>query len=271
MPNYLNMKKDGWKLFIDESLAVDDFVDLCCRDGKDNHPVFTAVRSSKLAAVFRFERGGKAYYYKEYLYSSLWKHRNVLRRGAHLMRIADQMNEAGFSTPPIVCHARRGNQVFTVSEEAESDLKHKQILFCAETRETIPDMMRFRRLFGREIGRFHAAGFSHGDLRWGNVLIKSPESEQPVFIYLDNDRTKKYRKLPDRLRLKNLVQLRFDVRMVPDPEAEWAAFWRAYLAENPELEASAERWKNKVNRKTAQRIEALRRKPKNRRMHQNAE
>ena len=231
------MKRDGWKLFIDESLAVDDFVDLCCRDGKDNHPVFTAVRSSKLAAVFRFERGGKAYYYKEYLYSSLWKHRNVLRRG----------------------------------EEAESDLKHKQILFCAETRETIPDMMRFRRLFGREIGRFHAAGFSHGDLRWGNVLIKSPESEQPVFIYLDNDRTKKYRKLPDRLRLKNLVQLRFDVRMVPDPEAEWAAFWRAYLAENPELEASTERWKNKVNRKTAQRIEALRRKPKNRRMHQNAE
>ena len=265
---YRKIDHNGWNIVIAGIPDEEAFIALCCSHSKESNSAFDEIHCSIYAKVFRFEWAGRHYYFKEYLYRSWWKHRNVLRRGAHLMRIADLMNGAGFRTPPIVCHARKGHAVFTVSQEAKSELKHKDILFSEEVRESIPDMMRFRRLFGREIGRLHAAGFVHGDLRWGNVLINSAGSEQPEFIYLDNDRTQKYTRIPDRLRLKNLVQLRFDIRMVPDPEGEWNEFWTAYLAENPAVAASAERWSREVNRKTVQRIEALKRKPKNRRMQQ---
>ena len=43
---------------------------------------------------------------------------------------------------------------------------------------------------------------------------------------------------------------------------------KAYLAENPSVAASAERWSREVKRKTEERIEALKRKPKNRRTQQ---
>ena len=55
------------------------------------------------------------------------------------------------------------------------------------------------------IARMHKENIAHGDLRAGNVMCRYSESWQ--FSFLDNERTRQYKKLPDNIRIKNLVQL----------------------------------------------------------------
>ena len=55
------------------------------------------------------------------------------------------------------------------------------------------------------VARMHRENIGHGDLRAGNVMCKYSEEWQ--FSLIDNERTRKYRKLPERIRIKNLVQL----------------------------------------------------------------
>jgi hypothetical protein len=60
--------------------------------------------------------------------------------------------------------------------------------------------------FGRIIGKMHANGIFHGDLRFGNVLFRL-EGASWRFFFIDNERTKKFVVLPFWLRVKNLVQI----------------------------------------------------------------
>lgn len=55
------------------------------------------------------------------------------------------------------------------------------------------------------IARMHKENIGHGDLRAGNVMCK--HSKEWQFSLIDNERTRKYRNLPERIRIKNLVQL----------------------------------------------------------------
>ena len=55
------------------------------------------------------------------------------------------------------------------------------------------------------IARMHRENIGHGDLRAGNVMCKY--SKEWRFSLIDNERTRKYRKLPEKIRIKNLVQL----------------------------------------------------------------
>lgn len=58
-----------------------------------------------------------------------------------------------------------------------------------------------------EIGRLHRMGFVHGDLVPSNILIRR-EERGVGFFYMDNDRTRRYPVwLPQRLWMRNLVQL----------------------------------------------------------------
>jgi len=67
------------------------------------------------------------------------------------------------------------------------------------------------RNFGRTIGKMHVKGIFHGDLRFGNVLLR-PEGGSWRFFFIDNVRTKKFILLPFWLRVKNLVQLNISAR-----------------------------------------------------------
>jgi hypothetical protein len=62
------------------------------------------------------------------------------------------------------------------------------------------------RNFGLTIGKMHANGIFHGDLRFGNVLFR-PDGASWRFFFIDNERTKKFILLPFWLRVKNIVQL----------------------------------------------------------------
>ncbi len=74
------------------------------------------------------------------------------------------------------------------------------------THEQLAGFRDLLRNFGRTIGKMHANGIFHGDLRFGNVLL-SPERASWRFFFIDNARTKKFILLPFWLRVKNLVQL----------------------------------------------------------------
>ena len=58
------------------------------------------------------------------------------------------------------------------------------------------------------IRRFHDLGFVHGDLVPSNIFVSGWEDREPVFYFMDNDRTRRYpRWLPQKLWKRNLVQL----------------------------------------------------------------
>ena len=89
------------------------------------------------------------------------------------------------------------------------------------------------RAAGHEIGRLHHEGISHGDLRVGNILIHG-EGNSAKFYFIDNERTRSYKIIPMRKRLKNLVQL--NMILLPQiTRTDRLRFLEAYLKENPEL------------------------------------
>ena len=55
------------------------------------------------------------------------------------------------------------------------------------------------------IARMHRENIGHGDLRAGNVMCQQNAGWK--FSFLDNERTRQYTKLPENIRIKNLVQL----------------------------------------------------------------
>ena len=76
----------------------------------------------------------------------------------------------------------------------------------AQLREHSSSQKRaFIKQLAETIARMHKENIGHGDLRAGNVMCKY--SDEWRFSLIDNERTRKYRKLPERIRIKNLVQL----------------------------------------------------------------
>ena len=56
------------------------------------------------------------------------------------------------------------------------------------------------------IGRLHATGFIHGDLRTSNVLAHKG-CDHFEFSFIDNERNTQHKPAPGKLLLKNLMQL----------------------------------------------------------------
>ena len=124
----------------------------------------------------------------------------------------------GFDVPVTVAIGESGSglfhsESFSVTLGIENTKRALDIM--RQTREiTTPEQLaNYRDMicnFGRTIGKMHANGIFHGDLRFGNVLL-SPEGASWRFFFIDNARTKKYVLLPFWLRVKNLVQLNISV------------------------------------------------------------
>jgi hypothetical protein len=106
------------------------------------------------------------------------------------------------------------------------------------------------RLAGK-IRRLHEQGFVHGDLVVSNVFVALDAAGEPMFFFMDHDRTRRYpRWLPQRLWRRNLVQLnRF---LVPGISVrDRVRFLRFYLAEGRagEKEYRLRRWTEKETRR----------------------
>ncbi len=260
-----NLKVGAWSVTVGGIQDIKGFAELCCVESKNSDPRFEVIKSSVSTRVFRFKWYDKTYYYKEFCFNNKLKQLRMLKRGTHLHHIASELRRFGFDTPAIVCRARKGTQVFVVSDEANADESVYNVLMD-KLDMSLPNLQRFRYKLGNEIGRLHTAGFVHGDLRWGNVLVRDVNADQPVFVYIDNDRTRKYKQLPDQERIKNLVQLKYPGSLLDKPESDWDAMWEGYVSGNPEVRAKEESWRRKVDEKNRKRVEAWWKKPRNKQL-----
>jgi Ser/Thr protein kinase RdoA (MazF antagonist) len=159
-----------------------------------------------------------------------------------------------FGTPEIVATGWRGAECFTVTRAVPGGLNLIGYVRKLRSRGD-PSAQRALQIaaeeLGRVVGRMHARGIVHGDLRWGNVLVVG-SLENPRFVFLDNERTVQHRRASRRQILKNLVQL----NLVPDnwlSRTERMRFWRAYRAEHQGLQGKPKHWIRLVIARTSRR------------------
>ena len=226
---------------------------------------FEKTAGSDWARVHRCETGFRGrkevFYLKEYLYRSGWdfvKHIFRKSRARRAFDAAAVLGDCSIETP----------EVIALMEKKAGPICLKNLLVTREAQDTrqlydyfgmhsgrwfatAAQKKQFMQQYGRTIGRMHAAGIFHGDLRAGNVLAKRQNSKWSFFL-LDNERTRKFRRLGNRLRFKNLVQANMQQGNITNTDR--MRFYKAYLKENPNILNNQKQLAKKVTTKTAQRL-----------------
>jgi hypothetical protein len=175
------------------------------------------VESSGFARVWRFtaQIGGRegTVYLKRYLPRSFMdrlKHLFRAGRARRAFRAGLLLDEAGFDGPELLAAGcgflgRGVGGQFLLTAEVGGASAVSRLLPCFSGREKLDRKGRFIRAFAQTVARLHTSGIFHGDLRLGNVLARE-EGGSWRFFFLDNERTGRFRRIPHRLRVKNLVQ-----------------------------------------------------------------
>jgi len=228
---------------------------------------FIKTASSKFANVFKcslnFAGNTHKIYLKFYLYRSVWdfvKHLARPTRGQRAYKAALMLAANGLKSPEIIAVGTNflgpfciKNFLITKSLEGAGPswqyIKGDKESARSRLDDNYQRAMLLRKL-GETVGKMHAKGIFHGDLRSGNVFIKRADGDWKIFL-LDNERTKKYSSIRNRLRLKNLVQ----INMFKDglSRVDRMRFFKAYLNENPAIDRNE--WANLVMQKTVARLQ----------------
>jgi len=228
---------------------------------------FVEVRSSKFARVFKCSVGFVGcchnFYLKQYLYRSTWdfiKHLFRRSRAKRAFAASLVLAEKGFCVPQIVAVGQRRYGPFCAANflitRALEDARDVYTCFDNNWTEQSPDVLRDKRRFikalGETIGRMHRAGIFHGDMRAGNVFAKKSKGNWQ-FFFLDNERTKRFRCLPQRLRLKNLVQINM-LRAKAIGNTDRMRFFASYIGQDTSIEHKYKKLAEKIIAKTRQRL-----------------
>lgn len=205
-------------------------------------PGLERIRSSELTVVHRGtpQADGPTCYFKRFLnrgWSDLLKHLFRPTRASRALTAACVIESLGFHTAPPLClvETRRRGWV-TSSMLVTKEITNAPHIYDWMTRSDLgiagrPLLKRkLIHALGTEVGKWHAQGLFHGDMGLGNILAKR-SGEAYTFYWLDNERTRKMRRLRLGLRLQNLHQLnRHNVGMTTRDRQR---FWEAYLRECP--------------------------------------
>ncbi len=199
---------------------------------------------------------------KHYFYRSTWDFIKHLFRPSRAMRAFKaslMLEENGLGCPAVVAVGdfRYGliyAKTFLITRKLQ---KAKSIdVFIRDFGDlkkqcTLKEKRDFFSSLGSTIGRMHASGIFHGDLRPGNVFAEL-DGDEWKFFFLDNERTRKFWRLPRRRRLKNLVQ----INMVIDgiSYTDRMRFFKKYMAENAGLAGRRETLAAEVLSRTEKRL-----------------
>ncbi|MEW6117187.1 MAG: lipopolysaccharide kinase InaA family protein [Nitrospirota bacterium] len=225
------------------------------------------LKSSENTNVWKFPANNRWFVFKEYLKRGPFDGIKALIRGSRARRAwmnGRTLNQEGLPTPEIVGFGERLSfpfvkRDFLVTEFIPDALGIytflNEILTFPLTKEQVTLKRAVIRSFGAFIGRLHAKGFAHGDLRLDNILITGWRGKQYKFFLIDNERNRYFSKgIPDLYRMINLVQL----NMLVLPQVTFAdriRFFRAYLTENHELIPVEKEWMRNVFLKTRKRLQ----------------
>ena len=232
-------------------------------DIKDVEP----VQSSAYARVLAFDapcRGGRrSFFYKEFFFRNFRDRLSVLFRASRAKRAwtgACILMDHGLHTAMPVCLGEQRvlgivKRNFLVTESVPDALEIEKYIKRHFHRSDVPEKVfkkrEFISLFGKTIGRMHRSGIFQGDLRERNVLVQ--EGNPPRIYLIDNERTRRYARLPDRKRLKNLVQVNMN-RSPVITLTDRLRFFLAYLEENPGMKDMRRTWMKRILSKTQARL-----------------
>ena len=256
--NYHTVKLAGWKIKLADDFpsGLESIFSSDVQLPNGHRSSFEKLTSSKFASVLKFSVLFRAKVYhlvlKRYLnrnFPDILKNL-ISTRADRAFKAGRMLREKGFSTPPAValCQKSFAGLViadFLITTEVQDCLPIYQLfikLTDSEKRELMEQ-------FGQTVGRMHDQGFCHGDLRLGNVLVKKQDGKYD-FIFLDNERTKKFNNLPMRLRIKNLVQINMLRESLTD--ADKTHFLTSYLSQQ-QIPIDKELFTKEVESKTAER------------------
>ena len=131
-------------------------------------------------------------------------------RAVATLRVTEQLRRAGLAAPRVLLaahmHKNHAAHDLLITRAAEGDTL-KQILTDAGTdRQAMRDALR---VTAQRVADFHRAGFIHGDLLTGNIIL-TPDRDN--IVLLDNDRTRRPLIATGRERRRNIAQLATRIR-----------------------------------------------------------
>jgi len=203
------------------------------------HYAMEQVESSQAARVFKFFAGSASFYFKQHLLRDIRDRFKFLLRKSRSMRAFEGamiLEENSLNGPEFVAVVERMAgpvcvENYTVTREYAGGVNVRELIHNCSGGKTISASSQREMIaaFGRMVGKMHAAGICHGDLRLGNVLVRDSGGAYE-FALLDNERTKKYETLPRKMRIKNLVQISMSREYLTRADA--MRFWKAYTELN---------------------------------------
>lgn len=222
---------------------------------------FEEIMASKFARVYKgaiaFNGQIHNLYVKQFLYRSLVDFLKHIFRPSRAMRSlkASQMLAAeNLLSPEVIAVGQKMSgpfvaKSFLITRSVENAPTLTTWILEADDVKT---KRKFIRKLAETIGKMHAANISHGDLRTGNVLIKTKVNGWD-FYFLDNERTVKYNKLPDKLRFKNLVQIAM-ITSKNLTNTDRMRFYKTYLKQNLQAIPNQKELAKKVIARTEERL-----------------
>jgi serine/threonine protein kinase len=264
------IRRNNCTLFVNKNFRNDNLEEALLAGEKKLQERYqlTSVFSSDTSRVYkftvRFDGVDRGVYIKQYLCRSVWdfiKHLVRASRARRAFKATLILEKNVFEAPVVVAMGERKSSFFDrenflVTLEVENAKQiYKFIPDNSEklTKEQLQDKCELIRAFGRTVGRMHAAGIFHGDLKLVNVLARQ-EKNGWRFFFIDNERTRKFYRLLPWLRLKNLVQLNMH-RSPCLTNSDRMRFFKAYLQENPLIARKRSEWVKKIITKTNWRFE----------------
>lgn len=259
------VQEAGWTMRVRRNVPVCILRNLASL-GDSCEQAFAQVKSSKNAKVFRgkvtFDGVDHVLYMKRHLCRTVLdfvKHIFRSSRARRAFTASLMLRQNGIDAPEVVAlFERRWGPFCTDSSlltaEVEGGRSMVEVLNDLSGDSGAAALAQRRtliRTFAETVGRMHARGIFHGDLRLGNVLVVEKRPSQRFFL-IDNERTKKYHRLPSRLRLKNLVQVNLFIHGVTNTDR--IRFFKAYLAVDPSVQSQYRKLAAKVVSKTGERL-----------------
>jgi len=264
-------KKTRYKnrmLYLNKQFCDRDFEQFLLNRKSGDMGGYTSRRipSSEFSRVYKLDipinGHKKSMYLKHYCHRSfvdVIKHAVRASRAKRAFNACISLGENSFNTADIVGYYESRLGPFIVDnvlvtkeiENARAILEVFKKICNNKGRAKLSCKRDLIRSFGSTIGQLHRKGFFHGDLRLGNILAKDDDGSWR-FFFLDNERTKRYRKLSERHQIKNLVQINLFREELSDSDRMrfFREYWSSFSKDLNKGKALA----RKVLRKTEQRM-----------------
>lgn len=242
LKDYIEVCEGGWAGYVHadfQQVPVSCLVDPNCSD--ERRSPFEKVGSSHRAEVYRYsimlQGDRELLYLKKYPYRSMAdavKHLFRPSRAKRAFKAGLMLEKHNLHTPQIVAFLQKKDGLLCtedilITQAMTNAIALPEVLRLNQTNRgsmTTKDKRDMITEFGGVVGRMHAAGICHGDLRWGNIFVSRQDFGWKFYL-IDNERTQKYSILPYWLRQKNLVQLYIGTGTLT--QTDQMRFWQAYI------------------------------------------